>query len=88
MRTWPCTAVSAAGPSAALINMGPNAATRWPVDACTRRPDCGGLHYLVIRYGNFFQVVVPNPTGGHISVAVATDHDPVAVAEQVQSLLF
>jgi hypothetical protein len=49
--------------------------------------DCGGLHYLVIRYGNFFQVVLPNPAGGHVSVAVATDHDPVAVAERVQSLL-
>jgi hypothetical protein len=49
--------------------------------------DCGGLDYLIVRYGHFFQVVVPNPTGGHVSVAVEADHNPVAVAEEVQALV-
>jgi hypothetical protein len=49
--------------------------------------DCGGLVHVIVRYGNFAQVVVPNPDGGHVSVAVAPDHDPVAVAESVERLL-
>jgi hypothetical protein len=31
--------------------------------------DCGGLHYLVVRYGHFYQFIHPVP-GGHISVAL------------------
>ena len=49
--------------------------------------DCGGLRYVVIRYGHFFQVVVPNPQGGHVSVAVEPDSDPVPIAEAVADLL-
>ena len=29
--------------------------------------DCGGLEYLIIRYGNFFQFVLPT-VWGHVSV--------------------
>ena len=49
--------------------------------------DCGGLDYLIVRYGKFAQIVVPNPNGGHVSVAVSPDEDPVAVARAVQRLL-
>jgi hypothetical protein len=49
--------------------------------------DCGGLDYVIVRYGNFAQVVMPNPGGGHVSVAVSPDHDPVDVATAVQRLL-
>ena len=49
--------------------------------------DCGGLRYLVVRYGNFHQVVVPRPGGGHVSVAVEPDADPDAVAEQVVGMV-
>lgn len=49
--------------------------------------DCGGLNHLIVRYGHFFQVIVPNPAGGHVSVAVEPDHDPIAVAEQVRALV-
>ncbi|WP_116951251.1 hypothetical protein [Jiangella endophytica] len=48
--------------------------------------DCGGLRYLVVRYGNFHQVVVPLAGGGHVSVAVEPDADPVATAERVLAL--
>lgn len=49
--------------------------------------DCGGIVYLIVRYGHFAQVVVPNPTGGHVSVAVSPDGDPIVIAEAVQRLL-
>jgi hypothetical protein len=31
--------------------------------------DCGGLRYVLVRYGNFFQFVFPFG-GGHVSVAL------------------
>ena len=43
--------------------------------------------HVIVRYGNFAQVVVPNPAGGHVSVAVAPGHDPVVVAESVEQFL-
>jgi len=46
------------------------------------RIDCGGLEYVVIRYGNFYQVVRPIP-GGRLSVAVEPHGDPLAVAAAV-----
>lgn len=50
------------------------------------RIDCGGLDYVVIRYGNFYQVVRPIP-GGHLSVAVEPHGDPLAIATAVERLL-
>jgi hypothetical protein len=47
------------------------------------RIDCGGLDFIVIRYGNFYQVVRPIP-GGHLSVAVEPHGDPLAVAAAVE----
>jgi hypothetical protein len=44
--------------------------------------DCGGLDYVVIRYGNFFQLVAP-VEGGHASVTFEPDADPVAHAQGV-----
>ena len=49
--------------------------------------DCGGLRYVVVKYGNFAQVVVAHPVAGHVSVAVDSDHDPLPVAEAVAQLL-
>jgi hypothetical protein len=48
--------------------------------------DCGGLQYLVVRYGNFFQLVMPH-AGGHVSVAVEPFADPIAVARKVRDVL-
>jgi hypothetical protein len=36
--------------------------------------DCGGVRYIVIRYGNFYQCVFP-VSGGHISVALEPNAD-------------
>jgi hypothetical protein len=44
------------------------------------RIDCGGLAYVIIRYGNFFQILHSVP-GGHLSVAVEPQGEPLAVVE-------
>jgi hypothetical protein len=44
--------------------------------------DCGGLSYVVVRYGNFFQFVVPTESG-HVSVAFEPDADPIGHAQEV-----
>jgi hypothetical protein len=48
--------------------------------------DCGGLDYLIIRYGNFFQFVLPT-TWGHISICIDKNADPVTFGAKVVSLL-
>ena len=47
--------------------------------------DCGGLDYLIIRYGNFFQFVLPT-SWGHVSVCIEKDTDPVALGLKVKAL--
>jgi hypothetical protein len=44
--------------------------------------DCGGLDYVVVRYGNFFQFVAPIE-GGHVSVALEPDANPIGHAQEV-----
>ncbi len=48
--------------------------------------DCGGARWVVIRYGNFFELVVPVPQG-HVSVGIEPSADPFAIAERVLALL-
>jgi len=48
--------------------------------------DCGGLEYLLIRYGNFFQFVLP-VAWGHVSVCIEKDADPIAIGHQVTELI-
>jgi hypothetical protein len=48
--------------------------------------DCGGLEYLIVRYGNFFQFVLP-AAWGHVSVCFEPDSDPVALGRKVMSLI-
>jgi hypothetical protein len=49
--------------------------------------DCGGLRYLVVAYGNFWQVVIPAGHAGHVSVAVESDADPIAAARRVVAVI-
>lgn len=44
--------------------------------------DCGGAKWVVIRYGNFYEVVVP-VSSGHLSVGIDPAGDPLTVAEKV-----
>ena len=48
--------------------------------------DCGGLDYLIVRYGNFFQFVLP-ASWGHVSVCFEPSCDPVALGRQVVSIV-
>ncbi len=48
--------------------------------------DCGGLDFVVIRYGSFFQLVMPTESG-HVSVAVESDGDPLTIAELVRTAI-
>ncbi len=47
--------------------------------------DCGGLDYLIVRYGNFFQFVLPT-SWGHVSVCIEKEADPVALGLKVKAL--
>jgi hypothetical protein len=48
--------------------------------------DCGGLKYLILRYGNFFQFVLPT-SWGHVSVCIEKTADPVSIGERVKRLI-
>ena len=48
--------------------------------------DCGGLDYIIVRYGNFFQFVLPK-TWGHVSVCVEANADPIDIGAQVKSMV-
>ena len=48
--------------------------------------DCGGLDYYIIKYGSFFLLAIPTPTG-HVSVGIENDGDPIAIESKVRSVL-
>jgi hypothetical protein len=48
--------------------------------------DCGGLDYLVVAYGNFFQLVLP-VEGGHVSVAIEPTHSPFELVEPIRAAI-
>jgi len=37
---------------------------------------CGGLDYVLVRYGHFYQLLLP-VTGGHVSVCIEPDANPI-----------
>jgi len=47
--------------------------------------DCGGLDYLLVKYGNFFQYVF-QINSGHVSVCIDKDSDPIAIGDKVREL--
>ena len=40
--------------------------------------DCGGLNYILVRYGNFFQWISPL-VDGHISVCIDSKSEPLSI---------
>jgi hypothetical protein len=50
------------------------------------RIDCGGLEFIVIRYGNFFQLVHP-VKAGHISIAIEPGGDPLSLVASIRHVL-
>jgi hypothetical protein len=49
--------------------------------------DCGGLRYVLVRYGNFFQYILPTITG-HVSVCIEASADPIEIGSRVAALVF
>jgi hypothetical protein len=48
--------------------------------------DCGGLDYLIVAYGNFFQLVLP-VEGGHVSVAIERSQSPTELVEPIRAAI-
>ena len=48
--------------------------------------DCGGMRFLIVASGNFYQLVRPLGSG-HLSVCVEREADPVRVAALIEPLL-
>lgn len=48
--------------------------------------DCGGLDYVIIRYGNFYQLVVPTETG-HVSTAIELEANLQQTVDQIHAIL-
>ena len=48
--------------------------------------DCGGLDYILVRYGNFFQFVLPE-SWGHVSICIEANADPIQIGAQIKSLV-
>ncbi len=48
--------------------------------------DCGGLDYVVVAYGSFFQLVLPL-AAGHLSVAVERTQTPTDLVEPLRAVL-
>ena len=47
--------------------------------------DCGGMEYVVVRYGSFFEFVQPLPNG-HLSVGIEADADLASVLPRIREL--
>jgi hypothetical protein len=54
--------------------------------ATARTIDCGGLRYVLVRYGNFYQFVI-SIAQGHVSVCIEPDADPIEIANRIDALL-
>jgi len=48
--------------------------------------DCGGLEYFIIRYGNFFVLLIPCKNG-HVNIGVEPDKNPFLFIEPLNTLL-
>ena len=48
--------------------------------------DCGGVEFVVIRYGSFFQTVFPVPDG-HVGVGLETTANPPDYVWRIRDIL-
>lgn len=44
--------------------------------------DCGGAQWVIVRYGNFYELVIP-VTKGHISVGIDINSDLMKTTERI-----
>ena len=45
--------------------------------------DCGGLEFVLIRYGNFYELVMP-VSDGHLSVGIEPTADPLELVPRLR----
>jgi len=48
--------------------------------------DCGGLEYFIIRYGNFFVLLIPC-NNGHVNIGIEPDKNPLLFVQPLNTLL-
>jgi hypothetical protein len=48
--------------------------------------DCGGVEYVIIKYGSFFEFVMPI-NNGHVSVGIEQDSNIMDITNKIQSLV-
>lgn len=48
--------------------------------------DCGGLDYLIVAYGSFYQLIFPLD-GWHASIAITRTGDPIPLVDPIRRLL-
>lgn|SRR5574338_818627 len=48
--------------------------------------DCGGAEYVIIRYGSFYEFVLPIKNG-HLSVGMELNSDPLKIIPAIKSLV-
>jgi hypothetical protein len=46
--------------------------------------DCGGLEFVLIRYGSFYELVLPLPDG-HLSVGIESHADPLPLVPRLRA---
>ncbi len=48
--------------------------------------DCGGARYVIIRYGSFYEFVMPLKNG-HLSVGIESNSNLMSIIEAIQNLV-
>jgi hypothetical protein len=48
--------------------------------------DCGGARYVIIRYGSFYEFVMPLKNG-HLSVGIESGSNLMSIIEAIQNLV-
>lgn len=48
--------------------------------------DCGGLDFVVIKYGQFFQLI-QTIEGGHISICIDVTADPLSLEKEINKVI-
>ena len=48
--------------------------------------DCGGAKFVLIRYGNFYQILIPSENG-HISICIEPQANPLNLIAPIMKVL-
>ena len=48
--------------------------------------DCGGARFVIIRYGSFYEFVMPLKNG-HVSVGIELNSEVMSIVDAIQTLL-